>query len=97
MRVPVSVLLLCPVALGLCPSASAQSAPVSPFDTVAAILETPAVPSAGYVRFNLPRRDLTVRLNGTVLAVPMATRRVGRLRRHGAPGGGDGRSRPHRA
>lgn len=72
MHFPVGVLLLCPVALGLCPIANAQSAPASPFDTVAIILKTPAVPSAGYVRFNLPRRDLTVRLNGTALAVPMA-------------------------
>ena len=50
----------------------AQQRPPSPFDTVAAILRSPAVPSAGYTRFNVPRRDLTVRMNGVTLAVPMA-------------------------
>ena len=71
MRVRTGV-LLCAAALGISATAGAQTAPASPFDTVAAILRTPAVPSAGYVRFNLPRRDLTVTLNGVTLAVPMA-------------------------
>lgn len=54
-------------------AAPAQSAPAQRWDTVASILKTPAVPSAGYTRFNLPRRDLTVRLDGATLAAPLAT------------------------
>ncbi len=61
------VLLAAPAA------ARAQAGAASPWDTVAAILQTPAVPSAGYTRFNLPRRDLSVRLDGVTLAIPMAT------------------------
>lgn len=73
MRARLGTLLLGPLLLGLWSSGEAQTAPPSPFDTVAAILKTPAVPSAGYVRFNLPRRDLAVRLDGATLAIPMAT------------------------
>lgn len=65
---------LCVAGLGLIGrTALAQTAPAQPWDSVAAILKTPAVPSAGYVRFNLPRRDLTVRLDGVTLATPLAT------------------------
>ena len=53
-------------------SATAQGAPAQRWDTVAAILETTAVPSSGYVRFNFPRRDLTVRMGDVTLAVPLA-------------------------
>ncbi len=71
MNRPLVLLLACALAAP-CPMARAQQAPASPFDTVAAVLRTPAVPGAGYTRFNLPRRDLTVRLAGVTLAVPMA-------------------------
>ena len=32
------------------------------WDSIAGILQTPAVPSGGYQRYNLPRRDLTLRV-----------------------------------
>jgi hypothetical protein len=53
------------------PAASRGPAPTS-WDSVAAILRTPAVPSAAYVRYNFPRRDFTVRLGDLTLAVPLA-------------------------
>lgn len=53
--------------------AAAQTPPAPPWDSVAAILETPAVPAAGYVRYNFPRRDFTVRLGDLTLAVPLAS------------------------
>jgi len=62
------------VALG-CATAvpAAAQGPLEPvWDTVATILRTPAVPSAGYVRYNLPRRDFTVRMGDVTLAVPLA-------------------------
>jgi len=46
--------------------------PAATWDSVAAVLGTPAVPAAGYVRFDLPRRDLTVRMGDVTLAVPLA-------------------------
>jgi Domain of Unknown Function (DUF1259) len=45
-----------------------------PWDSVAAILETPAILAADYVRYDLPRRDLTVRVGDVALAVPLAAR-----------------------
>ncbi len=68
------ILVLVPAVTGmLCAPARTQTAPATPWDRVAAILGTPAVPAAGYTRFNLPRRDLTVRLDGVTLATPLAT------------------------
>ncbi len=61
-------------AAGAAPAAAqapAEAAPV--WDSVAAILETPAVAAPGYVRYNLPRRDLAVRVRDATLAVPLAT------------------------
>ena len=52
--------------------AAAQGPAPTAWDSVAAILQTPAVPSAGYVRYNFPRRDFTVRLGDLTLAVPLA-------------------------
>ncbi len=54
--------------------AGAQAAPSLPpvWDSVAAVLQTRAVAAAGYVRYNLPRRDLTVRVGDVTLAVPLA-------------------------
>lgn len=60
------------VAAALSGTAAAQVPVAPPWDSVAAVLQTPAVPSAGYVRFNLPRRDFTVRMAGVTLAVPLA-------------------------
>ncbi len=76
MRTLSFTLLCCSAVLGCGPVAGAQTAPApaggGPWDSVAAILGTPAVRASGYVRFNLPRRDLTVRVAGVTLAVPMA-------------------------
>jgi hypothetical protein len=55
------------------PFAAAQNAPGQPWDSVADILKTPAVPSAGYTRFNFPRGDLTVRMGDVALAIPLAS------------------------
>ncbi len=51
---------------------AAQNLVTPPWDTVATILESPALPAAGYIRYNLPRRDFTVRMGGVALAVPLA-------------------------
>ena len=68
--------LALPAALALSavlPGPAAAQGPVTPpWDTVATILETPAVPLAGYVRYNFPRRDFTARMGGVALAVPLA-------------------------
>jgi hypothetical protein len=38
------------------------------WDSVGAILQAPAVPASGYVRYNLPRRDITLRVGGLVVS-----------------------------
>ena len=66
MRITAAILLLAGAAAPL----SAQS-PGS-WDAVARILGTPAAPAAGYVRFNFPRRDLTVTVGGVTVAPALA-------------------------
>jgi len=67
-HIALAVVLACAAAVP-----AAAQAPLAPvWDSVAAILRTPAVASAGYVRFNLPRRDFTVRMGDVTLAVPLA-------------------------
>jgi hypothetical protein len=66
-----TALALALVAGGAAPAAAQSPAP-PPWDSVAAILQSPAVPSVGYVRYNFPRRDFTVRLGDLTLAVPLA-------------------------
>ncbi len=61
-----------PLITAVLPCALAAQSPAR-WDSVAAILETRAIPSAGYVRFNFPRRDLVVRIGDVVLASPLAT------------------------
>jgi hypothetical protein len=51
-----------------CASAQTPAA----WDSVARVLQTPAVPSAGYVRYNFPRRDLTLRIGDVVVAPALA-------------------------
>jgi len=58
---------------GVSRSSAAQGAPAQPWDTIAAILKTPAAPAAGYIRYNFPRRDLTVRMGDVTLAIPLAS------------------------
>jgi hypothetical protein len=42
------------------------------WDSVAAILKTPATDANGYKRFNLPRADLTIRVGDVVVSTPLA-------------------------
>ncbi|HTT69432.1 MAG TPA: DUF1259 domain-containing protein [Gemmatimonadales bacterium] len=70
-RAGIALLAGAVAALARAAPAAAQEPVVPPWDSVAAILETPAVPAAGYVRYNFPRRDFTVRLGDVTLAVPL--------------------------
>ncbi|MFI5279904.1 MAG: DUF1259 domain-containing protein [Gemmatimonadales bacterium] len=51
-------------------AAQAQLAPA--WDSVATILKTAPAPSPGYVRYNLPRRDLTIRIGDVTVATALA-------------------------
>lgn len=53
------------------PDVCAQ-APGAPWDSVAQILRAPATPSPGYTRYNIPRRDLTVRIGDVTVAPALA-------------------------
>jgi len=48
------------------------SPPTAPWDSVASVLQTPDVFAGGYHRYNLPRRDLTVRIGGMNVAPELA-------------------------
>ncbi len=61
------------LALMLVASPAAAQAPLAPaWDSVATILKTAAAPSPGYVRYNLPRRDLTIRIGDVTVATALA-------------------------
>jgi len=51
---------------------SAQQAWDQPWRETATILQSPAVDAGGYVRFNFPRKDLTVRLGDVAIPAPFA-------------------------
>ena len=68
MRRSLFVLLASLSTTAACASAQTPAA----WDSVARVLQTPAVPSAGYVRYNFPRRDLTVRIGDVVVAPGLA-------------------------
>src|SRR5438093_2316830 len=53
-------------------SRAADSPPGAPWDSVAAILETKDAFASGYHRFNLPRRDITLRVGDVTLAPELA-------------------------
>src|SRR5437762_13615515 len=63
-----ATLVLCLVAAGARPS-FAQQPSTAAWDSVGRILGTAPTSAAGYIRYNLPRRDLTVRI-GDVTVVP---------------------------
>ena len=70
-----SLVLAVLLALALAPprlSHAADSLPGAPWDSVAAILETQDVFASGYHRFNLPRRDITLRVGDVTLAPELA-------------------------
>ena len=49
-------------------TAARAQTPAATWDSVARILEAPATPSAGYTRFNIPRRDLVHRIGDVTVA-----------------------------
>jgi hypothetical protein len=53
-------------------SSAANAAVPAPWDSVAAILQTKDAFSGGYHRFNLPRRDITLRVGDVTLAPELA-------------------------
>lgn len=71
MRSPFPAFAIGLAALAPTRGAHAQ-APTAAWDSVAAILQTPAVNAGGYRRFNLPRRDLTLRIGGVTVAPALA-------------------------
>jgi hypothetical protein len=61
------------IALVFAAAPAAAQAPLAPaWDSVAAILKTSPTPSPGYVRYNLPRRDLTIRIGDVTVATALA-------------------------
>ncbi|HEX4935398.1 MAG TPA: DUF1259 domain-containing protein [Gemmatimonadaceae bacterium] len=64
------------VAAFLAASSTAASAQTPPVDStgreVARILQTPAVATGGYLRFNFPRRDITLRMGDVTVAPALA-------------------------
>ena len=67
----VALALLCSGALTSA-SRAAHAAAAAPWDSVAAILQTKDAFAGGYHRFNLPRRDITLRLGDVTLAPELA-------------------------
>jgi hypothetical protein len=72
-----SLLLLCAVlVLGrlAAPAAplAAQAALGEPWDSVGRILQAPGVPAGGYYRYNLPRRDIVLRVGDVSVAPALA-------------------------
>ncbi len=57
-------------------TASAQS-PQTPWDSVATILQAAGTATGGYHRYNLPRRDITLRI-GDVTVAPHSRSAAGR-------------------
>ena len=52
--------------------AAAQAGPTTGWDTVASLLQTTTTPSGGYQRYNLPRRDITLRVGGVAISPSLA-------------------------
>jgi uncharacterized protein DUF1259 len=50
----------------------AQQPPAAVWDSVGRVLGTPATNAAGYVRYNFPRRDLTVKMGDVTIATSLA-------------------------
>ncbi|MFN8581173.1 MAG: DUF1259 domain-containing protein [Gemmatimonadaceae bacterium] len=53
-------------------TARGQAGAGQAWDSVGKVLQTPAVPSAGYVRYNFPRRDIGLTMSGVAVAPAMA-------------------------
>ncbi|HXM38593.1 MAG TPA: DUF1259 domain-containing protein [Gemmatimonadales bacterium] len=66
-----TLLLLCLAGAAAAP-VLAQQQPVAVWDSAGRILQTPSTSAAGYVRYNFPRRDLTVRIGDITIAPSLA-------------------------
>jgi hypothetical protein len=70
---PQNPILLSFLLVALHPLSTPAQAPLGPpWDSVATILGTPAVSAGGYVRYNLPRRDITLRIGDVTVAPALA-------------------------
>jgi hypothetical protein len=58
--------------LALAGPVPAQQTPTTTWDSVARILQTAPAPQTGYIRYNFPRRDITLRLGDVTVAPAMA-------------------------
>lgn len=52
--------------------AAGQQSPVQAWKEIATILQSPPVDAGGYVRFNFPRKDLSVRVGDVAIPAPFA-------------------------
>ena len=66
-----ATLLLCLVGAAASPS-FAQQPSTAAWDSVGRILGTAPTSAAGYIRYNLPRRDLTVRIGDVTVSPALA-------------------------
>jgi uncharacterized protein DUF1259 len=66
-----TALLLCLAGAAAGP-ALAQQQPAAVWDSVGRVLGTPPTNAAGYVRYNFPRRDLTVKMGDVTIAPSLA-------------------------
>ena len=66
-----TALLLCLAAAAARPI-HAQQPPAVVWDSIGRVLGTPATNAAGYVRYNFPRRDLTVKMGDVTIATSLA-------------------------
>jgi hypothetical protein len=53
-------------------TARAQTPPGAAWDSVALILQTPVSPTGGYYRYNLPRRDVTLKIGDVTVSPALA-------------------------
>jgi hypothetical protein len=81
-----SVRLLCPALVFALPAVvRAQSTLGAPWDSVAAMLRAPGIATGGYYRYNLPRRDITLRIGDVTVSPALAL--GGWVGMSAAPGG----------
>lgn len=67
--------LLCALSLaflGGVPGARAQAGPTTTWDSVGLVLKAPVLETAGYHRYNFPRRDLTLKIGDVTVAPALA-------------------------
>lgn len=57
---------------GAAPLACAQATNAAAWDSAARLLKSPATPTGGYVRYNFPRRDITLRVGDVTVSPSLA-------------------------